>query len=452
VRDVVTLAALNAAYVALGLVVVRLVSLFRATHVIGRVTLAYLLGALGVGAVASYLALADVALPAWLVLLAGAAACAWLVRVRAGSHSAPSERQRLGRVEAVLLGAVLLAGAVLVIAAVARPMLKTDGWAIWGLKAHALFTEGGVGGAVFQGDAYARSHPDYPILMPALEALQSRAVGRFDPTVVDLTIALLAVSGAVAIWSLLRTRGVAWLAAAVALLCLGLPTMVNNVVWNYADAPLAYLVALGALCSAVYLAEGDRTAALVAGPFLAGAAMTKNEGLVLALIVVLAAAAVAAFAHVSVRPLALAALVVVGVSLPWRLWLVTHGVGNSDFRLSDPHVDRYEVALKHLVKELLTAWFPLTLIGVLGIALALLAGSRRLAAYVALLSALGVVALAGTYVVSVWPLNAHLATSSNRVVASIAVSLAAAAPLLLAGTWPAREAVTRAWRGRKQAR
>ena len=55
-----------------------------------------------------------------------------------------------------------------------------------GPKAHALYVEGDVWGSVFREPAYLMQHQEYPILLPALEALTARALGRFDPALIDI--------------------------------------------------------------------------------------------------------------------------------------------------------------------------------------------------------------------------------------------------------------------------
>ena len=75
---------------------------------------------------------------------------------------------------------------------------------MWGPKAHALFVEGDVWGAVFREPAYLMQHQEYPILLPALEALTASALGRFDQALIDIGPAIVLVAFGWAAWALLR--------------------------------------------------------------------------------------------------------------------------------------------------------------------------------------------------------------------------------------------------------
>ena len=166
-----------------------------------------------------------------------------------------------------------------------------DGWAIWGLKAHALFSEAGVQ-VGFSAAVYEWSHPDYPLLFPALEAVQLRAIGRFDQSLIDVQLALFATAASLALWSLLRLHAWRWASAGVALALLGLPVIAPTLTWNLIDVPLAFLVTLAAVLLARWLEDGARASLWGAALFLAGAAATKNEGQLFAVALVVAAAIV----------------------------------------------------------------------------------------------------------------------------------------------------------------
>lgn len=148
-----------------------------------------------------------------------------------------------------------------------------DAWSIWNVKARFLAHADWWRHAVTPG---ARSHPDYPLLLPALVSVVGRP---------DLVALFFAAAGATALAvSVWRLRGTAL--AALAVLTLAVSTnYLTQVPSQYADVPLSVLmlVALAALVSEDWHAAG----------FAAGAAaFTKNEGLVFALAFLAAAAIV----------------------------------------------------------------------------------------------------------------------------------------------------------------
>jgi len=109
-----------------------------------------------------------------------------LLLVARGRSTAPRLRPvgsgLAGRaVEAIAL--VLLAGLSLTMLryAAATALDQWDGWAVWGVKAQALYVAGDVWSPVFTEPEYVMHQQGYPVLLPALEALSAGALGRFDP-------------------------------------------------------------------------------------------------------------------------------------------------------------------------------------------------------------------------------------------------------------------------------
>ena len=85
-----------------------------------------------------------------------------------------------------------------------RPLLEWDGWAIWGTRSRALYEFGGATGPVFTSDVYLPLQ--HPLLLPSLDAIDFRAMGTYDPTLVHVQLALLAFGFLLGFVSLLRDR------------------------------------------------------------------------------------------------------------------------------------------------------------------------------------------------------------------------------------------------------
>jgi hypothetical protein len=162
-----------------------------------------------------------------------------------------------------------------------KSLAEWDGWVLWATKARILY-ERPADAAEIVREAFYRA-PSYPLGLPALEATTMRAAGTFDPVLVDLQILVLMAAALVGIWALLSAVahplliGVALLAPAAS------TTLTYQLTTNYADVPLAFLVALGVVAGAVWLAAGDEREPwqlVCVAISIAFAAWTKNEGLI----------------------------------------------------------------------------------------------------------------------------------------------------------------------------
>ena len=429
--DVARLLAANALELAVGLGVVLALRLPR--------PLAYVVGLAVVGVLDANLALVHALLG--LPELAVLAAVSLLVGLRLKRGREPEAEPRT--LVTTLLGCAtpaLLALSAFVFAT--RPLSEWDGWAIWGLRAHALFLEHGTG-AVFASSAYAQ--PSYPLLLPSLEATGYRAMGTADATVVHLQLALLAVAFAEGLAGLLRRRVPPALIALTGLAILATPEVLGQLRTNYADIPLAFFVALGLLALARWLDDGGRALLALTALFFAAAALTKNEGTVFAG-AALAVAFLVVIVHDRRRALALVpvAIAVVATVLPWRVYTKVHHLAIGSVRPADAlrpgvlaaHAGRGATAAQSLLAQLPTArWGLLAPLFAVALVTGFLYGRRRLAIFAAAWFACSFAGLVVDYWVSPLPLHWYLSTSADRVVASLVVGCAALAPLLVADSW-----------------
>jgi hypothetical protein len=87
--------------------------------------------------------------------------------------------------------AVGLVVVLLLIDAAYRPLSEWDAWAMWTMKAKAVTLLGGLDARVLAGVPYHHLHLDYPLLLPAVEAMRFRFLGSSDTQVIHLQPALL---------------------------------------------------------------------------------------------------------------------------------------------------------------------------------------------------------------------------------------------------------------------
>ena len=293
-----------------------------------RAGLAVLLGT-GAGALVAYASLA-VGVPLGhgyaaveAVLLAASAAALWIAAARRGhsaepSLPAPPEAWRGLEVVAPLVagaGFLLVAGAVALYGWRA-PHGDWDAWAIWNQHARFLF-RGGAAWRVGLSPDLAWSMPDYPPLVPAAVARVWAYSGetQFGPALVGTAFTLSGI--AVVFGAVARLRGVVAGACAALLMA----ATEEWIVWGAAqgaDVPLAALVA-GA-CAALLVADlpGRNRGGLVAiaGALLALAGLSKDDGLVFAVLIGTWCLVRSGRAGARTSALSLAA----GAALPFAAW------------------------------------------------------------------------------------------------------------------------------------
>jgi hypothetical protein len=435
------LLAANALFLAIG---VGLLPLLRIAgtrdELIARLPLAYMVGVAASGIVCAHLALIDVPVGlVELVLFAAAVLFFGLRRVRAVPEARGSEPQTSDPAwSRVVGGAALALCLVLLVHAWStyeiRPLLEWDGWAIWGTRARGLYEFGGATGPVFTSDAYLPLQ--HPLLLPALEAVDFRAMGVHDPTLVHVQLALLAFGFLTAFVGLLRERVPSFILGLVALALLAAEPVLKQLSTNLADVPLAFLAALGLAGVGRWLAT-DETWALTAGAlFLGAATLTKSEGLFFALAALLA---LAVTAWPRWRSVAAAAAAVVLIVLPWRLYVAIHDLPLVEYRFRDAlspsylsdHSDRVGPAIRGLGGEIFTLqWGLLPLVFAAALVAAVAARRYAVAAFAVLWTVLSFAGLVLVYWISQIPIELALVWSGDRTVVTIVVGAAALSALL----------------------
>jgi hypothetical protein len=210
--------------------------------------------------------------------------------------------------------------------AIRQPLSLGDYLAVWGLKARAIHASGELS-SVFRVDPVGEfSHPEYPPLWPLVLAGTAKLLGRYDELLLTLLRPLLLALAAGL--TLARTRApLPWRLLAAASLTL-LPYFQTAAYAGYAEALLLVLV-LAALFLLERASPGPFTP-VAAGLLLALASLTKQEGILVLLVVTGLLAATRRFRD---------ALIVGGLGLglgvfPWSLYRAAHGVaGLADFGL-----------------------------------------------------------------------------------------------------------------------
>jgi hypothetical protein len=301
------------------------------TELVELAGVAYVLGVGFVGVLATLVLVAGAGLstPTILLLTIGTAAggaAAGVLRRR----PLPRRLGRWGRPRSP--GAIAGAGlAVLTLTLVAdfaraayhHPVLDWDAFAFWLPKAKAIYFFGGLDEHLFR----SLPGPSYPVLVPALDAMNFRFMGAADDTLLGLQYWLLFAGFAFAVAGLLRglVRPVlVWLFLAVAVVIPDLDVRLLNLI---ADWPLDIFFALAALALVCWLRTRETWLLGVYTVSLAAMLATKREGQLLMACLVAGGIAATVWrsrrASVTIAGLAVAAYL---VNVPWRLWWTSRGL------------------------------------------------------------------------------------------------------------------------------
>jgi hypothetical protein len=330
-------------------------------------------------------------------------------------------------------------------ARLASALAEFDGWWNWIPKAKAIYYFGRLDVELL---GFLPNQP-YPPGLPAVHALAFHAMGSADDVTLHLQYWFYAV-GMIAAWAgLLAPRVRPAIFAPLVFLILLAPSFVTWATRTYVDLPLGYLVATAALLVLLWIQERHTWQLVGATILLAGAMLTKREGILFVLCVLLAGFAASAARRRACWPwLAAAGIIAFVLALPWRIWFMTHGVpsdapsGGVVSGLGD--VDRGWATVKLVVRTFFEtdAWLLAPYVGVAAIALGLLARAWLVSIYASafVLSA----AAAATW--TIWAerdLPIVMADDRNPIIRMTGTSilvLVAVAPLLLELAWSAGRA------------
>jgi hypothetical protein len=356
--------------------------------------------------------------------------------------SATPRSHRLALVS--LAGAVLLAIAALTQLAWAWKSgadSSWDVWAMWEPKGRALYYFNGLDTGA--GGATTFAHPDYPPLVPAMIAAQYHFTDGANAWQLPFQRGLVSIGFLLALVALLRARVPGWVMFPSLALLASAPRYWERMQSVLPDQLVAYLIAIAAVALVLWSRDRRPAYLILATLSLGAAALTKNEGLMLGLALVVSFAVVgfAAFRRRAL-PILVCALGPAAI-IPWKLWLHRHGLSGvgTDYSWSTlgdvsylaSHTDRLTYGAGHL---LTIPFDPGLWTWVTPLALAALAYSiLRLTAPAVAVALWLLLAFAGQAVVY-WigrpEIHYYVATSAERVVATLPIVAASVMPLLLA--------------------
>ena len=407
---------------------------------------AYMLGVAATGVVYTIELVAGIPFTLVTILVTGAGLLVvggWGGRVLGRSLPPLPRSFRLPRLS--LLGGLFGAIAVVFAEALFRAgrlaaLQEYDAWAFWVPKAKAIYFLHGLDIGFFR----SLPGPSYPPVIPALEAASFHFMGSPDVVTLHLQFWFLFVGFLAAIAGLLAPRVPALLLWPPLLLASLAPEIVRRALQPQGDLLLDEFFALGAVAVALWVTERRGWQLSAAALLLAGAMLTKREGFLLAVCIIIAALGVTVRdARRCWLQLALVALVPVLLSIPWRIWFSAHGLPGDGPEAGGTglfsHLDRAWPSLELTLRDVFSygRWLVVAPLIVVAVVAAFLAGKRALAGYVAILLT---VAIAGftwiTWAFPNLPITENPAVNPiTRAVGSLVIASGGLVPLLLASAW-----------------
>jgi hypothetical protein len=236
-------------------------------------------------------------------------------------HRRRRRPQRLVEGACAVLAALVCAG--LVAEAVSNPIHDWDGRMTWSAQARYVRAEGTVDAGVLGNARAYISHPQYPLLLPVAQVAALEAFhGGPDSHLQRALYAAFFPAFLLVVYDGARRAGGRTIAALVALAAAAIPFFTygeGGAFSTYSDLPLACFY--GAAASLLLWPRPALGGALAAGILLAGAALTKNEGVLLATVALALgwrAGAGRAKALARIGAAALPLLLALGLLASWR--------------------------------------------------------------------------------------------------------------------------------------
>ena len=315
-------------------------------------------------------------------------------------------------------------------------LIEFDGWDSWGPKAKALYHFGHLDPHFLSG----LPGGSYPPGVPALLATGLHAIGSADVVTLHVQYWFLGVGFVAALVGLLSQRVAPLLLLPFVLTIFVMPDIRSRSVDMYGDLPLGFLVATAALLVALWLEERQEWQLPAASLMLAGAALTKREGVIFAGCVVLAGLAASSDRVRRDWPRLLGVLLAAVVAvLVWQIWLWAESLpgngpsGGLHFLTDGRRAwDSFKVVEKNLFT--FDLWLLSLTLATAALGLCLLVRAWRPAVYLAVLVTASVL---GCTVILWSDTNLQLTDVNvvSRLVGTVSLAVVALTPLLLQRAW-----------------
>ena len=405
--------------------------------------LAYLTGVVAVGSTWTLLLIAGLSFSLAVVL---AVPIGLLLACLIAGRRRGRRRPRPGPVptEGLIVSALALAVVGVVLEAAFRSARLTglyswDAWAFWVPKAEAIYFLGGLDPQFFT----LLPGSSYPPLIPVLDAAAFHFMGSPDVVTLHVQYWFFALGFLWALAGLISARVPAWILWPFVLLALTAPRIGRRFDVPEADLFLDYLFVAAAVLVYLWLRERQRWQLVTAAILLCGVVLTKREGLLFVVILLVSALLSGGRELRAIwRPLLLTACAVGAVAIPWRVWYFAHGVaGEGSGLVPSASAERLWPSLRLAVRVFFENGYWSVIAPVAVGALVVGALARAWGAVVFFGALIALVTLGGGWITWAIPeLEITDELGANPIVrymGAAALVCIVAAPLLLSAAWPA---------------
>ena len=418
------------------------------------VGVAYLLGTSALMLLVTYGIVLGVPVTGSTLLLSGAGVVGVGVLVgRLRGFAAPGIRPPGWRFPPISFFAALFAAGIVVyfealfranrLAGVAR---EWDSWANWLPKSKSLYLTGQFDLDFLAGVPQILSYPPGPA---AIQAGAFHAMGSADTTTLHVHYWFMAAGFVAAVVGVLWRRVHHAILFPIVLALLVAPSVVDWITTVYADLPMGYLIAVAGVLLVLWIEDKQPWQLGAAVVLVAGAMVTKREGIIFAACLLLAAfVASLADRHPLWKRLFAAAAIALVLVLPWSIWFVAQGasVATTDTQYDGPvsDVDRLWPALEITVRSMFhtALWQFTSIILLAAIVLALLAGAWRSALFAGTLFVSSIAAVTWLLWVNRSLVLDHDEWAIRRLLGTTFLAIAALTPLLLERAWRSSASAT----------
>src|SRR3989339_985153 len=192
--------------------------------------------------------------------------------------------QKFGFVEVFLILVIIFNIALTLVDALALPMKDWDAVAIWSYKAKIIYYESIKSAGYFTDPTKSYSHPDYPLMVPFMQAYIYTAIGHVDDRLARLIFFSYYFFLLLFVYSLMSKSIARNHALFFTALFATLPALLNESVSGYSDLPLAFYYFPMAAYLYLFIKEGRSEHLALSAVFSALCVFAKNEGMALLLI------------------------------------------------------------------------------------------------------------------------------------------------------------------------
>jgi hypothetical protein len=212
--------------------------------------------------------------------------------------------------------------AIIYIHAMELPLYDIDAFALWGLKAKAIYHEGLIKDGLFFQLPLSYSHLNYPLLVPFLISGVYASIGEVNDIIGKVIFPFLFLGGSMFIYIALRWKNSRIWSIILTLMFISMPPISR---WNsagIADVPLTIFYACSIFYLVKYLLNSEKQDFILAILMTIFCAFIKNEGIAIAGINIAVFAIFNTFPF-SIKKLKISAIFifcVIILLLPWFLW------------------------------------------------------------------------------------------------------------------------------------